>query len=477
MTTFVDVPTSSTSCAPILGDEGVLTDLSARYNRTRVPAPFPVHRWAELRARRRRPADARRSRSAEVVKLANRYRIPVVARAGGTGLNDGARAAQARHRRRRQADEPDQGDRPGRPHGDRRSRDQHAQAQRGAPEARGDLPGRPGLVPVLAGRRPDRDQRLVADRRPLRPHPGPRHQLPDRAPDRRDHRGRRRRRAEDPQVVDRLPAQAPVHGPPGHARDRHRGDARAGPPPGGRVRRLLRTTPTSTPPGESTGALATSGLATLAGVVLFDEWKVRYLRRDDEAYIPQPGPREGGRGDRHVRDARRGRAGGAAAAADRPRDRRQLPRRRDLAGRLGLAPRPLRHAAPRAAARRPGGADELALRGRGDQLQRSCPAVHGGVARHRRRATSTGHGIFDDWGMFSYTNGAYKPWGDYLVEIDIGIWEQKLDDENWAAWVACKREIAAGGARLRRLDHRLPRRDPGGRRRARARSRWAAAST
>src|ERR687898_3310351 len=38
----------------------------------------------------------------------------------------------------------------------------------------------------------------------------------------------------------------------------------------------------------STGALAKSGLATLAGVVLFDEWKLAYLRRDDEAYIPQP---------------------------------------------------------------------------------------------------------------------------------------------------------------------------------------------
>ena len=28
--------------------------------------------------------------------------------------------------------------------------------------------------------------------------------------------------------------------------------------------------------------------------------------------------------------------------------------------------------------------------------------------------------IFDDWGMFAYTNGAFKPWGDYLTEIDVG---------------------------------------------------------
>ena len=38
----------------------------------------------------------------------------------------------------------------------------------------------------------------------------------------------------------------------------------------------------------ATGELARSGVATLAGVVLFDEWKLAYLRRDDEAYIPQP---------------------------------------------------------------------------------------------------------------------------------------------------------------------------------------------
>jgi glycolate oxidase len=53
------------------------------------------------------------------------------------------------------------------------------------------------------------------------------------------------------------------------------------------------------------------------------------------------------------------------------------------------------------------------------------------------------HPIFDDWGMFAYTNGAFKPWGDYLTEIDVGIWEQELDDESWSAWVEAKRDIAA----------------------------------
>jgi glycolate oxidase len=50
--------------------------------------------------------------------------------------------------------------------------------------------------------------------------------------------------------------------------------------------------------------------------------------------------------------------------------------------------------------------------------------------------------MFDDWGMFAYTNGAFKPWGDYLAEVDIGIWEMKWDDESWAAWVDAKRDLA-----------------------------------
>ena len=62
---------------------------------------------------------------------------------------------------------------------------------------------------------------------------------------------------------------------------------------------------------------------------------------------------------------------------------------------------------------------------------------HAIVKRYREE-----YGIFDDWGMFAYTSSAYKPWGDYLVEIDVGIWEQMFNEENWRAWVNLKREIA-----------------------------------
>ena len=59
---------------------------------------------------------------------------------------------------------------------------------------------------------------------------------------------------------------------------------------------------------ETTGILTKCGLATIAGVVLFDEWKIQYLRRDDEAYIPQPDSRQGRRRGRDVRRQVRGRA-------------------------------------------------------------------------------------------------------------------------------------------------------------------------
>ena len=48
---------------------------------------------------------------------------------------------------------------------------------------------------------------------------------------------------------------------------------------------------------------------------------------------------------------------------------------------------------------------------------------------------------FDDWGMFAYTSAHTGV--DYLTELDVGIWEQELDAETWATWVAAKREIAA----------------------------------
>src|SRR5215218_2981143 len=73
----------------ICDEEHVFTGRSARFNRSRVPSPFPVHRWEDY------VPDVvvlptSTEQISEVVRLANRERLPVVPRAGGTGLTDGA---------------------------------------------------------------------------------------------------------------------------------------------------------------------------------------------------------------------------------------------------------------------------------------------------------------------------------------------------------------------------------------------------
>ena len=88
---------------------------------------------------------------------------------------------------------------------------------------------------------------------------------------------------------------------------------------------------------ETTGVLTKCGLATIAGVVLFDEWKIAYLRRDDEAYIPQPASVKAVVAVAMYGAKVRGRAGQQGDHEARPQPGRQVPRRRDLRRRLGLA--------------------------------------------------------------------------------------------------------------------------------------------
>ena len=73
----------------VLQDDQILTSKPDRYNRARVPAPFPVHRWAE-RLPDLAVLPASTEEVAGVLKVANELRVPVVPRDGGTGLTDGA---------------------------------------------------------------------------------------------------------------------------------------------------------------------------------------------------------------------------------------------------------------------------------------------------------------------------------------------------------------------------------------------------
>jgi glycolate oxidase len=423
----------------IIGDpDRVLTNVSSRVNRTRVPAPFPVHRWAEhMPDLAVLPKNAQEV--SEVVKLANRLNIPVVPRAGGTGLSDGAVPLRGGIlvdvKLMNKIHEIDLVDRtvtvgPGinmlklneelRPHGVF------------YPDDPASYPcslvgGRIGTGGwSLLGSRFGHTRDLVISMEVVLP-TGEIVEIAEGG-------GRKLRKSSTGLTVK-------------HLFTGHQGTL------GICTEATLELVPR--PETEfaaffafddymkawaTTGELTKSGLATLAGVVLFDEWKLRYLRRDDEAYIPQP---------EDVRSviavAMYGRRAEVEPASKivmelgRHNDGRYLG---DEISQGDWASRHDRYATPLHGRSLDGQAVPMSWHCEDAALNYSVlPQVreewHAIVDRYIRE-----YGIFDDWGMFAYTNGAYKPWADYLVEIDVGIWEQRLDDVNWDAWVRCKREIS-----------------------------------
>lgn len=185
-------------------------------------------------------------------------------------------------------------------------------------------------------------------------------------------------------------------------------------------------------------ALAQADVATFAGAVLFDEQKVAYLRRDDEAYIPQPAEVRA-----LVCSALYGNEDEVTVGA-----RRLMRIARSLGARyLGdeisqgdWAARHDRYATPLHGRTKAGQAVPMSWHCEDAAVNWSqLPAVrerwHRIVGDLRARSD-----VFDDWGMFAYTSA--RTGVDYLTEIDVGIWEQELDDERWEMWVQAKREIA-----------------------------------
>ena len=423
----------------IIGDpDRVLTNVSSRVNRTRVPAPFPVHRWAE-----HMPDLAVLPKTAQevsdVVKLANRLNLPVVPRAGGTGLSDGAVPLRGGIlvdvKLMNRIHEIDLVDRtvtvgPGinmlklneelRPHGVF------------YPDDPASYPcslvgGRIGTGGwSLLGSRFGHTRDLVISMEVVLP-TGEIVEIAEGG-------GRKLRKSSTGLTLK-------------HLFTGHQGTL------GICTEATLELVPR--PETEfaaffafddymkawaTTGELTKSGLATLAGVVLFDEWKLRYLRRDDEAYIPQP---------EDVRSviavALYGRRAEVEPASKivmelgRHNDGRYLG---DEISQGDWASRHDRYATPLHGRTMEGQVVPMSWHCEDAALNYSVlPQVreewHAIVDRYIRE-----YGIFDDWGMFAYTNGAHKPWADYLVEIDVGIWEQRLDDRTWDAWVSCKREIS-----------------------------------
>lgn len=271
--------------AAICGDDHVFTGASALFNRARVPAPFPAHRW-EQHVPQAVVLPTSAEQVAEIVKLANRERIPIVPRAGGTGLTDGA--VPLRHgilvdvKLMNQIHEIDVVDRtvtvgPGinmlklneqlRPYGFM-------------------YPDDPASYPcsLVGGRIGTNGWSLCGSRFGHVKHLVISFQLvlPTGEVIRVGHGGRKNRSSSSGYQLKELFM--------GHQ---------------GTLGIITEATLelVKRPEAEfsafwsfrsyedawkATGELARSGYATIAGVVLFDEQKVAYLRRDDEAYIPQP---------------------------------------------------------------------------------------------------------------------------------------------------------------------------------------------
>ena len=423
----------------IVGDDDrVLPNLSSRMSRTRVPAPFPVHRWSEFM-----PDVAVLPRTAqevsEVVRLANRLRIPVVPRAGGTGLADGAvplrggilvdvKLMNAIH----EIDLVDRAVTVGPGINMLKLNEELKRHGVFYPDDPASYPcslvgGRIGTGgwSLLGGRFGHTRDNVISMEVVL-----PTGEIVEIG----EGGGRKLRRSSTAFNLKQL-----FTGHQGTLGICTEATLELAPRPEVEFAAFFAFND-YLKAYETTGALTRSGLATLAGVVLFDEWKVAYLRRDDEAYIPQPP---------WVKAVVAVALYGTRAEVE-PASKRVMELGRSVGGKyLGdeissgdWASRHDRYATPLHGRSRDGQAVIMSWHCEDAALNYSVlPQVreewHAIVARYSER-----YGIFDDWGMFAYTSGPGKPWGDFLVEIDVGIWEQRLDEETWAGWVACKREIA-----------------------------------
>jgi glycolate oxidase len=419
-------------------DDAVLTGVAARLNRARVPAPFPIHRWAEyVPDLVVLPRSARQV--SEIVKLANRQRIPVVPRAGGTGLADGAvplrGGIMVDVKRMDQIKEIDMADRtvtvgPGinmqtlnrrlKPHGVMYPDDP-------ASYACSLVGGRIGTSGwSLLGGRYGHTRDLVISFEIVLP-TGEIIEVGDGG-------GRKTRKSSTGYHLKHLFM--------GHQ---------------GTLGIVTEATLELVPRAEAEfaaffvfddfltahqtfGELARSGLATLAGVVIFDPEKVAYLRRDDEAYVSQPDWVQA-----VTATALYGTKVEVEAASNLV-----MELGRSLGGRYmgdeissaDWAARHDRYANPLHGRARDGQVLAMTWHCEDAAIPYSqLPAVQREWAAIAKRYVAE-HEILDHWGMFAYTNGAHKPWGDFLAGIDVGLSEERLDEDGWRAFVSLKREIA-----------------------------------
>ena len=427
--------------ARVLRPDQILTSKTDRYNRARVPAPFPVHRWPE-----RVPDLAVLPESTEevsaIVALANELRVPVVPRDGGTGLTDGAVPLRGgivvdvkRMNRIHELDLENRTVTVGTGLNMLKLNEELSQHGLIYPDDPASYPcslvgGRIGTSGwSLIGSRYGHTRDLVLSFDHVLPtgevlHVG-------------DGYGHQVSKSSSGYQLKHL-----FMGHQGTLGIATQATLKLYPKPEAELSPFW-AFDNYDDAYRCVGALARAGIATFAGAVLFDEYKVAYLRRDDEAYIPQPSNiralvcavlygwddevRVGGK-----RLFRIAREHGARYLGDEISEG-------DWAARHD------RYATPLHGRTKDGQVvpmswhcEDAAINyTRLPELSREWHAI---VADLRRKTD-----VFDDWGMFAYTSADTGV--DYLTEIDVGIWEQQLGNQAWALWVDAKREIARAALR------------------------------
>ena len=426
-----------TALRTVLRDEQILTSKPDRYNRARVPAPFPVHRWAE-----RLPDLAVLPTSTEevagVVRIANELRVPVVPRDGGTGLTDGAVPLHGgivvdvkRMNAIKELDLENRTVTVGTGISMLKLNEQLAKHGLFYPDDPASYPcslvgGRIGTSGwSLIGSRYGHTRDLVLSFDHVLPtgevmHVG-------------DGIGHKVSKSSSGYQLKHL-----FMGHQGTLGIATEATLKLFPKPEAELSPFW-AFDNYDDAYKCVGALARAGVATFAGAVLFDEYKVAYLRRDDEAYIPQPG------------DVRALVCAVMYGYEDevRPAGKRLFRIAKEHGARyLGdeisegdWAARHDRYATPLHGRTKAGQVVPMSWHCEDAAINyTNLPSVskawHEIIADLRRRTD-----VFDDWGMFAYTSG--NTGVDYLTEIDVGIWEQQLDDRAWEMWVKAKRDIAA----------------------------------